>query len=106
MNSIYKTSVFLFGVFFVATANAQLMCSLGVSPSQQYNPNYDQQPSSRASSELDTIYRALCPNGCGRYVLASNPSAPNAMAQATGPGQSKLAYLRRYARQVMNLMGI
>lgn len=75
------------------SADAQLMCSLGALPSPQgYNPYYDQQPSGRASAEMQRIYGTLCPSGCGFSLLVSNPTVQNAMAVATGPGQSKIAY--------------
>lgn len=105
MKLIKKTVSCLLGLLFMSTTNAQLMCSLGVSPDQQYNPNYDQQPSPRALSELNTIYSALCPNGCGRYILASNPSAPNALAAAIAPGQSKIVYNPNFINQVANQFG-
>ncbi|WP_188860319.1 hypothetical protein [Marinobacterium nitratireducens] len=105
MSSFAKALVFIFGVFFVVDANARLMCSLGVSPGQQYNPNYDQRPGQRASSELDTIYRALCPTGCGRYFLTSNHSTPNAMAQAIAPGESKIAYNPDFMNDIANRYG-
>jgi hypothetical protein len=105
MRLAQKSLCLSLGLLFATSASAGLMCSLGASPSQQYNPYYDQQPSSRASSELNTIYRALCKNGCGNYVLASNSSAPNALAAATGPGQSKIAYNPDFLNQVANQFG-
>ena len=80
-------------VLFGGSADAQLMCSLGALPgSRGYNPYYDQQPSGRASVEMQRIYATLCPSGCGFSLLVSNSTVPNAMAMVTGPGQSKIAY--------------
>lgn len=93
------------GMFFAVNANAQLMCSLGGPPIQNYNPHFDQLPSQRAGSELGAIYQVLCPGGCGNYVLVSNPSAPNALAAAIGPGQSKIAYNPGFMNQIANTFG-
>jgi hypothetical protein len=90
---------------YAGVANAQLMCSLGHAPSQQYNPTYDTQPSLRAASELKTIYQALCPSGCGQYFLVSNRTTPNASASAVRPGVSKLAYNPGFLNQVAGQYG-
>lgn len=105
MKNVYQSIAFIFFVFFVAPVNAELMCSLGASLGQQYNSGFDQRPSRRAALEIETIYEALCPNGCGNYVLKRNVTAPNAMAQATGPGQSKLVYNPNFMAQVENDYG-
>ena len=101
------TRIVLFFVLSILSGycNAQLMCSLGASPGQQYSQNYDQPPSQRASSEMNAIYRALCPNGCGSYVLAQNQTAPNALATATGPGQSKIVYNPNFMDQISQQFG-
>ena len=41
-------------------AHAQFVCTLGVGPVQQYNPNWDTAPGPRAASELRQIYNLLC----------------------------------------------
>ena len=75
-------------------AGAQIVCSLGSTPLQQYNPYLDQPPSPRAAQELQAIYLALCPPplGCGNYALFSNPTAPTILWTPAGPGYSKFAY--------------
>jgi len=104
---LFRTKILLLVIGLLSSYNvyAQLMCSLGVSPGQQYNPRNDQQPSQRASSELNNIYRALCPNGCGAYLLASNNTAPNALATTTGRGQSKIVYNPSFLSQIVQQYG-
>jgi hypothetical protein len=86
-------------------SNAQLMCNLGASPGQQYNSLYDQPPSQRASSELNTIYRILCPTGCGNYLLVQNQTVPNAMAAVIGSGQSKIVYNPSFLTKISQQFG-
>lgn len=90
--SLFKM-VFLFLILSVFSINSygQLVCSLGGTTSQ-YNYQFDQSPAHRALNELTHIYRTLCQNGCGNVVLFKNPTAPNALAIATGPNQSKIVY--------------
>ncbi len=85
-----------------------MRCQLGVSPpGQQYSPAYDQPPTQYALNELNTIYGALCPppNGCGTYFLTLNNTAPNALAMAVGPGQTKIAYNPNFMGQVFAQFG-
>lgn len=89
------TFAVVLGLFLADGAHAQLMCSLGAVPARQgYDPLLDQPPSPRAAQELQHIYNVLCPSpyGCGQSLLVMNSTATNALAIATGPGQSKIAY--------------
>lgn len=92
----------------VGAARAQIVCTLGVGPVQQYNPGWDMAPSSRAASELMQIYNLLCsssPYGCGTYFLFSNPTVPNAMAMAVGPGQTKITYSADFMNSIAGEYG-
>jgi len=78
---------------FVSVSSAQLICSLGAHPMQGfYNQYNDQNPTPTAFRETQAIYKSLCPNGCGRFLLVKNNTAPNAMAMKIGPGQTKITY--------------
>ena len=89
-----------------AAAFGQLVCSLGtMMPGHPYNPYYDSPPSPRAVQELSRIHSDLCPDGCGQYHLASNPTVPNAMAEAVGWGQTKISYDPEFMNQVVQQYG-
>jgi len=92
-------------LFLTTSVNAQLMCSLGNSSGQQYNPDFDVPPNSRALRELRTIYQALCPTGCGQGFLASNQSVPNALALAIGNGTTKISYNPDFLNNIRNMYG-
>lgn len=101
------TVVVMFCAITCGSAYGQLMCSLGaMMPGQQgYNPYLDQPPAPRAANELASIYNMLCPAGCGSYVLVSNHTVPNAMAQAIGWGQTKIGYASGFMNHVAQRFG-
>ena len=91
-------------ILFFSTINsgsAQMVCSLGAAPMHGvYNQYSDQNPSPLAYQEIQTIYRALCPFGCGQFRLVQNHTVPNAMAMAVGPGQTKISYNPNFMNRV------
>ena len=154
--------VVVLNAIWVGAARAQIVCTLGVGPVQQYNPGWDMAPSPRAASELISpwrksplhstgvasrltasfvgciypicalltpcqpgatpvsvrrgvspravmqIYNLLCsssPYGCGTYFLFSNPTVPNAMAMAVGPGQTKITYSADFMNSIAGEYG-
>ena len=105
--TLSRLSVVLGVLALSSNAYGQMMCSLGPMVLGQPGPNpyLDQPPSPRASDELRDIYDLLCPNGCGNYLLASNPTVPNAMAIATGHGQTKIVYAPQFMNGVVQQFG-
>ena len=90
----------------VGAAHAQLVCTLGVGPVQQYNFNWDMAPTPHAATELRHIHDLLCsPYGCGTYLLVSNPTVPNAMAITMGPGVTKIAYKADFMNGIASQYG-
>ena len=88
-----------------ASAYGQVMCSLGPGQSM-YNPYFDQLPTRHAANELTRISKLLCPRGCGSYMLVSNDTVPNAMAQAIGWGQTKISYASGFMNQIAEQHGL
>ena len=97
--------VFALGAITCTSAYGQVMCSLGPGQSM-YTPYRDQPPTSRAAIELARIYSLLCPRGCGGYILVSNDTVSNAMAQVIGSGQTKIAYASRFMNQIAQQYGL
>ena len=101
-------SVFLAWLFLPfapqSAAGQALVCQLGNMQSP-FNPAQNQPASPYAVNELGTIYQLLCPNGCGQVSLFLNPTTPNAMAMAVGPGTSMITYEPNFMGQLFNAIG-
>ena len=82
----------------------QVICQLGGGPSS-YNPYWNAPPTPYASSELGTIYRLLCPNGCGRADLVQNATVSNAMATVVSPGVTLISYNPYFMNNVFTMTG-
>lgn len=101
---IRTAAVLVAGMFLqVQAAAAQVVCQLG--SGNQFNLYYNQPPSPYAASVLQTIYRLLCPTGCGQVNLFLNESAPNALTMTFGGGQSLIAYRSGFMGQVHTVIG-
>lgn len=81
-----------------------IVCQLGVGTSN-FDMRMNQPATSYAISELSTIYRLLCPHGCGQVALYQNATAPNALTAVVAPATSIIAYNPAFMNQVLHSVG-
>jgi hypothetical protein len=76
-------------------ARAQLLCTLGplLKP---YDATSDAAPPANLQADLKRVRTALCPNGCGKILLAVNPTAPDVVTATTGLGVSEIAFSPKF----------
>jgi hypothetical protein len=85
------------------TAEAQLLCALG--PTAAYDASADASAPSSAQADLKRVKAALCPKGCGKILLVTNPTAPDALTATTGLGVSQIAFNPKFLAAVRALYG-
>ena len=85
------------------TAEAQLLCTLG--PTAAYDASADAAAPSSAQADLKRIKAALCPKGCGKILLVTNPTSPDALTATTGLGVSQIAFNPKFLAAVRTLYG-
>lgn len=85
-----------------------IRCQLGPAVHQTSDhPAFDAAPTLNAARQMESIYLTLCPppQGCGRVTLFSNPTTPNASAQAAR-GESVIRYNADFMNQVVQQFGL
>jgi hypothetical protein len=87
-----------------ARGEAQVLCTLGT-PATPYDSMADMPAMPSAQADLKKVKSALCPKGCGKVLLFSNPTSPNAVTVTDGSGVSKISYSPKFVASVQEKYG-
>lgn len=101
--SLISIAALLLSSLLSSHAEAQLLCTLG--PATPYDPMADMPPSAGAKADFTKVTALLCPKGCGKLLLFSNATSPNAAIVTDGAGVSKIAYSPSFANSLRSSFG-